>query len=92
MVHFADYLYTQRSFAFDGKPIYMPGSTNGKWDYINTLGRHFDRDEFEEFKTRFYELQGWDTATGYPNRAPLKSLGLGYMADELEKNGKLGKG
>ena len=92
MVHFADYLYTQPSFTFDGQPMYMPGRTNGKWDYINTLGRYFDRDNFEEFKTRFYKLQGWDTATGYPTRSTLKSLNLGYVADELEKNGKLGKG
>lgn len=30
------------------------------------------------------------TSTGYPTRAALEPLGLGYIADELEKNGKLG--
>ncbi len=74
-----------------GREEYMPGRTNGKWDYIDTIGRHFDKDEVEEFKTRFYRLQGWDTATGYPTKGTLESLDLGYVADELEKNGRLGK-
>ena len=68
----------------------MPGKENGKWGYYGYSHRTLDRDKFDEFKTRFYELQGWDTATGYPTRAALESLGLGYVADELEKNGKLG--
>ena len=45
-----------------------------------------------EFKTLFYKMQGWDTATGYPSRATLESLALGYVADELEKNNRLGQG
>ena len=49
-----------------------------------------DRDKFEEFKTRCYDMQGWDTASGYPTRSTLECLGLGYVADELEKHGKLG--
>ena len=49
-----------------------------------------DRKKFDEFKTRFYRIQGWDTATGYPTRTALEPLGLGYVVDELEKNGKLG--
>ncbi len=32
-----------------------------------------------------------DTATGYPTKDTLESLDLGYVADELEKNGRLGK-
>jgi len=31
------------------------------------------------------------TVTGYPARGTLESLDLGYVADELEKNGRLGK-
>jgi aldehyde:ferredoxin oxidoreductase len=92
MVHFADYFYTQPSFTFDGQPEYMPGRENGKWRYIKTLGRHFDKDKFEEFKSRFYTLQGWETNTGYPTAGTLKSLDLGYVAAELAQNGKLGKG
>jgi aldehyde:ferredoxin oxidoreductase len=70
----------------------MPGKVNGKWRYIKTLGRHFDRGKFEDFKSRFYRLQGWDTSTGYPTAATLKSVGLGHVAARLGQNGKLGKG
>jgi aldehyde:ferredoxin oxidoreductase len=87
MVHFSDYLYTQPGIVDQ----YLPGRKNGKWDYINTRGRHFEREKFEEFKTRFYKLQGWDTTSGYPTRDSLKSLDLSNVADELEKHGKLGK-
>ena len=89
MVHFADYIYTQDGTTPSGYPEYMPGISNGKWDYVRTSGRHFGRDKFEEFKTRFYQFQGWDTKTGYPTRNTLESLDLGYVSDELEKNGKL---
>ncbi len=49
-----------------------------------------DQDGFEEFKTRFYTLQGWDTAAGFPTRSTLAGMGLGSVADELEARGKLG--
>jgi aldehyde:ferredoxin oxidoreductase len=70
----------------------MPGRENGKWRYIKTLGRIFDRDNFEEFKSRFYRMQGWDARNGYPTSGTLQSMGLNYVADELRQNGKLGKG
>jgi aldehyde:ferredoxin oxidoreductase len=92
MVHFADYFYTQPSFGLDGQAEYMPGLENGKWRYIKTLGRHFDKNKLEEFKSRFYTLQGWETKTGYPVDKTLKSLGLDLVAAELEQNDKLGKG
>ncbi len=88
MVHFADYIY-QVPY---GGPSFMPGRVNGQWDYVNISGRSIDRGKFEEFKSRFYHLEGWDPDTGYPSRGTLRSLNLGTVADELEKNGKLGKG
>ena len=87
MVHFADYIYNVPS----GKEYLMPGRENGEWTYLNAAGRCIDREKFEEFKTRFYQLEGWNTDTGYPTRSTLESLGLGYVADELEKNGRLGE-
>ena len=93
MVHFADNLYEKHPLLpiDDGIPdVHMPGKENGKWGFYGYSYRTLDRDKFDEFKTRFYELQGWDTATGYPTRSALEPLDLGYVADELEKNGKLG--
>jgi aldehyde:ferredoxin oxidoreductase len=90
MVHFADYIYTQPGTRASGYPEYMPGINKGKWDFVVTSGRHFDKGKFEAFKTRFYQFQGWDTKTGFPTRKVLASLDLEDVAEELEKNGKLG--
>jgi aldehyde:ferredoxin oxidoreductase len=89
MVHFADYLYTQPG---RGRDVYLPVLEDGKWKYVNTLSRHFDRNKFEEFKSRFYKLQGWETSTGYPLESTLKSQGLDFVANELKEKGTLGKG
>ncbi len=91
MVRFADFIYNKNGILIDVPNAYLPGRENGKWDYYGYTNRRIDKNKFEEFKTRFYKLQGWDTATGYPKRATLESMGLGYVADELEKNGRLGK-
>ncbi len=91
MVHFADNVYEQRPLMpLEYENTYLPGKENGKWDYYGYSHRTLDRDSFDRFKTRFYVLQGWDPATGYPTREALESQGLGYVADELEQNGKLG--
>ena len=50
-----------------------------------------DRDKFEEFKTRFYQLEGWDPSSGWPKRSTLEELDLVFVADELEANDKLCK-
>ena len=92
MVHFAEYIYSKPSVGVEGLILYLTGRENGKWVYFNALGRRMDKEKFEEFKTRFYKLQGWDTSTGYPTRNTLESLGLGYVVDELEEHRKLGKG
>jgi len=93
MVHFANNVYESPPSTPAKTPnsdIHMPGKENGKWGFYGYSGRSLDRDKFDEFKSRFYILQGWDTTTGYPTRAALEPLGLGFVADELESNGKLG--
>jgi aldehyde:ferredoxin oxidoreductase len=91
MVHFSDYIYHvpyggSGNFAM----YYLPGREKGRWDYIRVNGRCLDRAKFEEFKTRFYVLEGSDPRTGWPKRGTLESLGLKSVADELERNKKLG--
>ena len=85
MVKYTDPIYSQ-----PGRADPVLGIRDGIWERLDASKRHLDRAGFEQFKTRFYKLQGWDTSTGYPTRATLASLGLGYVADELEKNGTLG--
>ncbi|MBL7176975.1 MAG: aldehyde:ferredoxin oxidoreductase [Desulfobacteraceae bacterium] len=93
MVHFADYYYNKKGGGTGGDVpnAYLPGLEDGVWDYRGYSRRKFDRAKFEEFKTTFYKLQGWDPESGYPTKATLESMDLGYVADELEKNGKLGR-
>ena len=89
MVQFADYIYDIPAGSTD-KTFFV--RKDGSWNASGIEPRTVDRQKFEEFKTLFYNMQGWDTASGYPTRATLESLGLGYVADELEKNGRLGTG
>jgi hypothetical protein len=84
-VHFADYVYTRKMTDGDSNASHwVPGKINGQWKYFNAVNRSVDRDKFEEFKTRFYTLEGWDTETGHPTRSTLEGLGLKAVADELE--------
>lgn len=92
MVHFADFIYNRPAFGSDGPVHCLPGRKDGKWEYIDTVGRKIDKEKFEGFKTSFYQLQGWDSDSGYPTRSTLESLDLAQVADELEKNDTLGKG
>lgn len=83
----AGYVYKVGSPLPDRLPMYE----NGEWTYATAQGRTLDKAKFEDWKTRFYEFEGWDSATGWPTRPTLEKLGLGNVADELETKGKLGK-
>ena len=69
----------------------MPAFENGEWNYKSVAGRTLDREKVEDWKTKFFALEGWDTKTGWPTRKTLEELDLGDVADELEKAGKLGQ-
>jgi aldehyde:ferredoxin oxidoreductase len=64
---------------------------NGDWAYTDIMGRTLDKNKFEEFKTIFYGLEGWDVASGWPTRSLLEELDLARVADTLEAAGRLGK-
>jgi aldehyde:ferredoxin oxidoreductase len=44
----------------------------------------------EEFKTHFYQLEGWGSDTGWPTRKTLEGLGMKKIADTMAAKGKLG--
>jgi len=91
--NYSEYNYTQPGvpgFTTFEAPYTMPVYEDGQWQYKSVAGRMLDKDKTEEFKTKFYALEGWDTSTGWPTRATLEELGLGHVADKLEANGKLG--
>ena len=53
-------------------------------------GKLFTQEMLDSMLDNYYELRGWDK-NGIPTRAKLESLGLKFVADELEKLGKLPK-
>jgi len=63
---------------------------DGNWEYREIPNRHLDEDGVEAWKTRFYTLEGWDPATGWPTRRTLEEMDMGFAADELQAAGKLG--
>lgn len=83
---FSDYVYDRPN----PEDALYPMIVDGKWEYASGKGRVLDREKFEDFKGRYYQREGWDPATGWPTRATLEGLGLGYVADGLEAAGKLG--
>jgi aldehyde:ferredoxin oxidoreductase len=53
-------------------------------------GIPLDLARFSSVLDCYYELRGWNPANGWPTRARLEHLGLGDVADELARIGKLG--
>jgi aldehyde:ferredoxin oxidoreductase len=48
-----------------------------------TAGVALTTEEFERARESYYRLAGCDPATGYPTRAKLADLGLGWVADAI---------
>ncbi len=49
-------------------------------------GRKLDVKKFNQVLTEYYALRGWDEH-GIPRKDRLQALGLGYVAEDLEKRG-----
>jgi aldehyde:ferredoxin oxidoreductase len=94
MVYYQDYIYNSPTAGFYddfiGPPYFLSTYIDGKWDYTDVSGRVLDRDKFDDFKTLFYQLEGWDIKSGWPTRATLESLGLKNVANLLQSKEKLG--
>jgi aldehyde:ferredoxin oxidoreductase len=84
--YFHDEPLSQGDVFFNPDAI-MPGP-DGK--VISKLGSMVDRNDFENLKTEYYKLRGWDANTGFPTRAILADLELNDIADELAERGLLG--
>ncbi len=90
MARFAPYIYTQPFAGTGPTTLYiMPGKRDGQWAWMPVHGRHLDEASFEDWKTRFYQHEGWDPASGWPLRDTLLALGLPEVAQRLERAGKL---
>ena len=52
-------------------------------------GQHIDPDELKKAKQEYYGKMGWDPLLAVPTRAKLNELGIGWVADTLDRYGKL---
>ena len=52
-------------------------------------GAVVDREAFENMKSEYYGLRGWDVESGFPTAARLKELQLEDVADDMDKRGLL---
>ncbi len=56
-------------------------------EIISRKGAVVDREKFEKMKDEYYQLRGWDVATGLQTRTKLEELGLQEVAQDLEQRG-----
>jgi aldehyde:ferredoxin oxidoreductase len=54
-------------------------------EIVSRKGEVVAREEFEKMKDEYYELRGWDVASGLQTRVTLTGLQLEDVADDLEK-------
>jgi aldehyde:ferredoxin oxidoreductase len=62
---------------------------NRMYELITEDGLTLSLEKVEEMITQYYAARGWDPDTGVPTRKTLERLGLAYVAEDLEKRGKL---
>ena len=53
-------------------------------------GERLHRDRWSQMLDEYYGLHGWNPENSWPTRASLESIGLGEVADDLEKAERLG--
>ena len=70
----------------------LPVFDGSKWDWMPVRDMFLEEQGVERWKTAFYQFEGWDAKTGYPNRKTLEGLGLKHVADVLQAKDKLGSG
>jgi aldehyde:ferredoxin oxidoreductase len=56
-------------------------------EMISRKGEVLDREKFEGMKDEYYELRGWDIATGLQTKAKLEKLELEDLVEDLAKRG-----
>ena len=81
---FAGYVYDVPST----RPHIMPVYDGAGWSFSGNVGRVLSRQGVEDWKTSFFEMEGWDTGSGWPTRKTLEELGMDDVADTLEDRGR----
>ena len=79
-----DYLFEEPiQFVRFNRECLVPGRDG---EPVSRRGETLDRKEFENLKSQYYELRGWEVSSGFPTKKKLEELGLGDIAIDLEKS------
>jgi aldehyde:ferredoxin oxidoreductase len=82
-----DYLHDEPlEMVFFDPDCIVPGK-NG--EIVSRKGAKIDRKDFENLKSEYYSLRGWDIPSGLPTEKKLKELGLADVAADLKTRGLL---
>jgi aldehyde:ferredoxin oxidoreductase len=68
-------------FGMHNPELLLPGAGD---EIISRKGKAVDREKFERLLDEYYDLRGWDKATGFPTRIKLEELGLGCVIEGLQ--------
>ncbi len=83
-----DYLHKEPlQTAFFNPDCIVPGRDG---EIISRKGMKIDRNDFEDLKSEYYELRGWDKETGLPTEKTLQALDLADIATDLKNRGMIG--
>ncbi len=89
MENFSGYYYRPGA-SYCGFSPELPIFDGSKWEWKNCKELYFTREGVDQWKTHFYNVEGWDPNSGYPKRKTLEGLGMKHVADFLQSKNKLG--
>ena len=70
-------------FGMHNPELLLPGAGD---EIISRRGKAVDREKFERMLDEYYDVRGWDRATGFPTRKKLEELSLGCVIEGLQSN------
>jgi len=68
-------------FGMHNPQLLLPGAGD---EIISRKGKAVDKEKFEKMLDEYYELRGWDKATGFPRQEKIEELGLGWVKEKLQ--------
>ncbi len=69
-------------FGMHNPELLLPGAGD---EIISRKGKALDKEKFEQLLDEYYELRGWDRATGFLTKKKLEELGLSWVIEGLKE-------
>jgi aldehyde:ferredoxin oxidoreductase len=86
---FNGYMYRPGA-SYCGYSTELPVFDGSKWEWENCRELYLTDQGVEQWKTHFFNVEGWNPDTGYPRRRTLEDLGMKQVADVLQSHNRLG--